>query len=49
MVIYIMHETIENRAYSYTLEIQDGQNTRGIISGITVEKKRITDKFMIKN
>ena len=34
MVIYIMHETIKNRAYSYTLEIQDGQNTHAeIISG----------------
>ena len=27
MVIYIMHETIENRAYSYTLDIKDGHNS----------------------
>ena len=34
MVIYIMHETIENKAYRYTIEIQDGQNTHAeIISG----------------
>ncbi|MCY7085380.1 hypothetical protein MK396_08540 [Streptococcus oralis] len=40
MVIYIMHETIENRAYSYTLEIQDGQNTHAeIISGDKINDK----------
>ena len=27
MVIYIMHETIKNRAYSYTLDIKDGHNS----------------------
>ena len=41
MVIYIMHETIENRAYSYTLEIQDGQNTHAeIISGYNNRKEK---------
>ena len=41
MVIYIMHETIENRAYSYTLEIQDGQNTHAeIISGYKSQKEK---------
>lgn len=41
MVIYIMHETIENRAYSYTLEIQDGQNTHAeIISGYNSRKEK---------
>ena len=41
MVIYIMHETIENRAYSYTLEIQDGQNTHAeIISGYKSRKEK---------
>ena len=40
MVIYIMHETIKNRAYSYTLEIQDGQNTHAeIISGDKINDK----------
>lgn len=40
MVIYIMHETIENKAYSYTLEIQDGQNTHAeIISGDKINDK----------
>ena len=40
MVIYITHETIENRAYSYTLEIQDGQNTHAeIISGDKINDK----------
>ena len=34
MVIYIMHETVENKAYRYTIEIQNGQNTHAeIISG----------------
>jgi len=34
MVIYIMSGTVENKTYSYTLEIQDGQNTHAeIISG----------------
>jgi len=34
MVIYIMSGTVENKTYSYTLEIQDGQNTHSeIISG----------------
>ena len=34
MVIYIMSGTVENKIYSYTLEIQDGQNTHAeIISG----------------
>ena len=27
MIVYIMSETVKNKAYSYTLEIQDGQNT----------------------
>ncbi|EIC78126.1 hypothetical protein [Streptococcus oralis] len=41
MVIYIMHETIENRAYSYTLEIQDGQNTHAeIISSYNSRKEK---------
>ena len=41
MVIYIMHETIKNRAYSYTLEIQDGQNTHAeIISGYKSRKEK---------
>ena len=41
MVIYIMHETIKNRAYSYTLEIQDGQNTHAeIISGYNNRKEK---------
>ena len=41
MVIYIMHETIENKAYSYTLEIQDGQNTHAeIISGYNNRKEK---------
>lgn len=41
MVIYIMHETIKNRAYSYTLEIQDGQNTHAeIISGYNSRKEK---------
>ena len=41
MVIYIMHETIENKAYSYTLEIQDGQNTHAeIISGYNSGKEK---------
>ena len=26
MIIYIMHETVENKAYSYTLDIKDGHN-----------------------
>ena len=40
MVIYIMHETIKNMAYSYTLEIQDGQNTHAeIISGDKINDK----------
>ena len=34
MVIYIMSGTVENKTYSYTLEIQDGRNTHAeIISG----------------
>ena len=34
MVIYIMSGTVENKTYSYNLEIQDGQNTHAeIISG----------------
>ena len=34
MIFYIMSGTVENKAYSYTLEIQDGQNTHAeIISG----------------
>ena len=34
MVIYIMSGTVENKTYSYTLEIQDRQNTHAeIISG----------------
>ena len=34
MIVYIMSETVKNKAYSYTLEIQDGQNTHAeIISG----------------
>ena len=34
MVIYIMSGTVENKTYSYTLEIQDAQNTHAeIISG----------------
>ena len=34
MVIYIMSGTVENKTYSYTLVIQDGQNTHAeIISG----------------
>ena len=41
MVIYIMHESIKNRAYSYTLEIQDGQNTHAeIISGYKSRKEK---------
>ena len=41
MVIYIMHETIKNMAYSYTLEIQDGQNTHAeIISGYKSRKEK---------
>ena len=41
MVIYIMHETIKNMAYSYTLEIQDGQNTHAeIISGYNSRKEK---------
>ena len=41
MVIYIMHDTIENRAYSYTLEIQDGQNTHAeIISSYNSRKEK---------
>lgn len=40
MIIYIMYETIENKAYSYTLEIQDGQNTHAeIISGGKINDK----------
>ena len=27
MIIYIMHETVENKAYSYTLDIKDGHNS----------------------
>ena len=26
MIIYIMHETVESKAYSYTLDIKDGHN-----------------------
>ena len=34
LVIYMMHETVENKAYRYTIEIQNGQNTHAeIISG----------------
>ena len=34
MVIYIMSGTVENKAYRYTIEIQNGQNTHAeIISG----------------
>ena len=41
MVIYIMHETIKNMAYSYTLEIQDGQNTHAeIISSYKSRKEK---------
>lgn len=27
MIIYIMYETVENKAYSYTLDIKDGHNS----------------------
>ena len=27
MIIYIMHETVESKAYSYTLDIKDGHNS----------------------
>ena len=27
MIIYIMRETIENKTFSYTLKIRDGQNS----------------------
>jgi hypothetical protein len=27
MIIYIMHETVENKAYSYTLDIKDDHNS----------------------
>ena len=27
MIIYIMHETVDNKAYSYTLDIKDGHNS----------------------
>ena len=27
MIIYIMHETVENKAYSYTLDIKNGHNS----------------------
>lgn len=27
MVIYIMYETMENKAYNYTLDIQNGHNS----------------------
>jgi len=36
-----MSETVENKAYSYTLEIQDGQNTHAeIISGYKSRKEK---------
>ena len=41
MVIYIMSGTVENKTYSYTLEIQDGQNTHAeIISGYNNRKEK---------
>ena len=41
MIIYIMSGTVENKAYSYTLEIQDGQNTHAeIFSGYNSRKEK---------
>ena len=39
MIIYIMHETVENKAYSYTLDIKDGHNSHSELFSGYKEKK----------
>ena len=39
MVIYIMSGTVENKTYSYTLEIQDGHNSHSELFSGYKEKK----------
>ena len=42
MVIYIMHETIKNMAYSYTLDIKDGHNSHTeLFSGYKSKKYKL--------
>ena len=39
MIIYIMYETVENKAYSYTLDIKDGHNSHSELFSGYKEKK----------
>lgn len=42
MIIYIMHETVENKAYSYTLDIKDGDNSHTeLFSGYKSKKYKL--------